>query len=236
MARVSTGLLGVGFCLALLSCRGTDRIMAIHLIEPQGKNISLLCNTSGNLSNIRWKKDETLIFAHSPPINETETHFTSDRMSVDSATPTTLLISNVQESDEGIYTCQTATQRGLWKTQTWNLTVYPDYFFRLFYICCYWRAQPARSRWAPPIKSDDKLPPQQHTYIITATSVGIFIILISCGILCIYGMKKKQNASSPQEPNESSAPAHPDQGQDHRVRRHQSSQYFERYNSVYGQF
>ncbi|XP_076119216.1 uncharacterized protein LOC143100149 isoform X2 [Alosa pseudoharengus] len=208
MARVSTGLLGVGFCLALLSCRGTDRIMAIHLIEPQGKNISLLCNTSGNLSNIRWKKDETLIFAHSPPINETETHFTSDRMSVDSATPTTLLISNVQESDEGIYTCQTATQRGLWKTQTWNLTVYPD----------------------------DKLPPQQHTYIITATSVGIFIILISCGILCIYGMKKKQNASSPQEPNESSAPAHPDQGQDHRVRRHQSSQYFERYNSVYGQF
>ncbi|KAG5282989.1 hypothetical protein AALO_G00037030 [Alosa alosa] len=207
MARVSTGLLGVGFCLALLSCRGTDRIMAIHLIEPQGKHISLLCNTSGNLSNIKWEKEETLIFAYSPQILETKTNFTSDRMSIDPATPTMLLISNVQESDEGIYTCHITTVEVPFKTQTWNLTVYPD----------------------------DNLPPQQHIYIIIFTSVGIFIILISCGILCIYRIKKKQNASTLQQPNESRTPEHLDQRQDQRIRRHQSSQYFERYNSVYGQ-
>lgn len=109
----------------LCSVLGTDINMATNVKKPQGINVSILCNTSGNLTYIEWEKDETSFFAYSPTKPKLDKNFTSARMNVDPARPTVLHISHVQESDEGIYTCVTATlsQHQL-KKQAWNLTIY----------------------------------------------------------------------------------------------------------------
>ena len=87
-------------------------------------NVTLNCISSDNVVKIEWTKDGIQLFLHSPlweTKNKTKTNFTSERMSVDPATPTMLQISDVQESDEGIYTC-TATNQTEIKTK-WNLTI-----------------------------------------------------------------------------------------------------------------
>lgn len=97
--------------------------MVPNLHKPQGMSVSFICNISDNLTLIRWKNAEILLFAYSPLMNKLVRNFTSDRMSVDPATPTELLISHVQESDEGIYSCEAISlQQRI--TQTWNLTTY----------------------------------------------------------------------------------------------------------------
>lgn len=98
--------------------------MATYLKEPCGMNVSLDCITFDNVTFIRWKKDETLVFIYSLKMMKLVTNFTSSRMRVDPATPTMFHISHVQESDKGIYTCEAATALYPLKTQTWNLTIY----------------------------------------------------------------------------------------------------------------
>ena len=86
-------------------------------------NVTLHCNSSDNVLKTEWTKDGIQVFIHSPLLkkNGTKRNFTSERMSVDPATPTILQISDVQVSDEGIYTC-TATDYTEIKTK-WNLTI-----------------------------------------------------------------------------------------------------------------
>lgn len=97
--------------------------MAPNLHEPQGMNVSLICNISDKLTLMRWKKDEILLFAYSPLIDKEVRNFTSSRMNVDPATPNVLHISHVKESDEGTYTCEAISlQQTI--TQIWNLTTY----------------------------------------------------------------------------------------------------------------
>ena len=84
-------------------------------------NVTLYCNSSDNVSKIEWAKDGIQVFLHSPLLekNESRTNFTSKRMSVDPATPLILQISNVQVSDEGIYTCTVIDEI----ETKWNLTI-----------------------------------------------------------------------------------------------------------------
>ena len=87
-------------------------------------NVRLHCNSSDNAVLIKWAKNGIQVFMHSPVWgnkSRTKANFTSKRMSVDPATPMILQISDVQESDEGIYTC-TATDYTEIKTK-WNLTI-----------------------------------------------------------------------------------------------------------------
>ena len=88
-------------------------------------NVTLHCNSSDNVLKTEWTKDGIQVFIHSPLLkkNGTKRNFTSERMSVDPATPMILQISDVQESDEGIYTCTFIDKI---KTK-WNLTISSGY-------------------------------------------------------------------------------------------------------------
>ena len=114
---------------------------------PLGMNVTLHCNSSDNVVKIEWTKDGIQLFLHTPlweTKNKTKTNFTSERMSVDPATPVMLQISDVQESDEGIYTC-TATYATEIKTK-WNLTIssgHPSILIHCYFIPCSFRLWPA---------------------------------------------------------------------------------------------
>ncbi|XP_062389477.1 uncharacterized protein LOC134077857 isoform X2 [Sardina pilchardus] len=202
----------LSLCGILLYLTRGDEVISIskHLKE----NVTLHCNTSGRMvTRIRWLKDGNERFTYSSVVNRTITSFTSKRISVD---PTTMMlhISDVQVSDEGIYMCEVSSNSGPMRTRTWNITIL--------------QLQPTPG------------PSQLHhpmIYISTAAISGTIIIII-CSILCIYRIRKRKNSSGGQEsrPNGSREGQDIDisqQRQGHRISR-QSSQYFERYNSVYG--
>ena len=85
-------------------------------------NVTLNCISSDNVVKIEWTKDGIQVFVWGKlgkNKTKTTTNFSSERMSVDPATPMILQISDVQESDEGIYTCTFIDKI---KTK-WNLTI-----------------------------------------------------------------------------------------------------------------
>ncbi|KAG5282992.1 hypothetical protein AALO_G00037060 [Alosa alosa] len=201
----------LGLYAILLHFSSGDKVVSIN--TPLGENVMLHCNTSGmDISIIKWAKDGIQVFVYSPVLEDKkdkiQTNFTSERMSVDPST-TVLHISDVQVSDEGIYTCEVLGSQAQ-RTETWNLTitsVSPD--------------------------------PSQLIYISTAASGAILIIF--CSILCIYKVMKKKYNSGGQASIQSNGTREgqdfemSQQRQDQRISR-QSSQYLERYNSVYGKF
>ena len=86
-------------------------------------NVTLHCNTSDDVVKIKWAKDGIQVFLYSPlRKNKSRTNFTSERMSVDPNTPMILQISDVQESDEGIYTCSITYYNTTDIKTKWNLT------------------------------------------------------------------------------------------------------------------
>ena len=116
-------------CLPLCFCVcDADEFVSIN--TPLGMNVTLHCNSSDNVLKTEWTKDGIQVFIHSPLLkkNGTKRNFTSERMSVDPATPMILQISDVQVSDEGIYTCEVTDKKNV-KTEKWSLTTSPGMSF-----------------------------------------------------------------------------------------------------------
>ena len=112
----------------MLDVCGTDEVLSIN--KRLGENVTLHCNGSESLIKIRWEKDGIQVLLHTPRLetHHTKTNFTSERMSVDPANPAILQISDVQVSDEGIYTCEVTDKKNV-KTEKWSLTTSPGMSF-----------------------------------------------------------------------------------------------------------
>ncbi|CAB1347262.1 unnamed protein product, partial [Coregonus sp. 'balchen'] len=68
-----------------------------------------------------WRKDTILILSRSKG-KKTLRNFTSGRMRADSLIPTELIISIVEVTDAGTYSCTVSDRMGV-KTMEWNLTI-----------------------------------------------------------------------------------------------------------------
>nr|XP_020513346.2 uncharacterized protein LOC110002060 [Labrus bergylta] len=86
----------------------------------RGGSVIFTCNTSReNTKQITWSKGR-FYFSHLMKGNVTVSNFTSDRLTIDLSSK--LIISNAQEDDEGLYTCNLTESSGS-TTYRWNLTV-----------------------------------------------------------------------------------------------------------------
>ncbi|XP_020568874.1 uncharacterized protein LOC105356839 [Oryzias latipes] len=87
----------------------------------RGVSVNLTCNVSlENPAEIKWTKDN-LSFHHSFTLNATVSNFSSSKIRIETDLPTKLMILNVQDEDEGLYSCSLTDSKGF-KEITWNLT------------------------------------------------------------------------------------------------------------------
>ncbi|KAF6718992.1 hypothetical protein FQA47_023755 [Oryzias melastigma] len=95
----------------------------VHRREvPRGHSVTLTCNLSlEDAADVRWTKGN-LSFLHSFILNATVSNFSSPRLRIETDLPSQLMILNVQDEDEGLYSCTVTNWNGLQQTR-WNLTL-----------------------------------------------------------------------------------------------------------------
>ncbi|XP_029518490.1 uncharacterized protein LOC115131005 isoform X1 [Oncorhynchus nerka] len=176
-----------------------------------GEDVYLVCNESmtNTTNQVIWRKDTVLILSHSKG-KITHRNFTSGRMSADSLTPTELIISIVELTDTGTYNCTVTGGRGV-KTMEWNLTI-----------------------------TDNLIDNAEHglqmllVFTIPSAIGGVALCIgICCMVWLCRKIKKEQTSHCERRGEESNAPS---QGHTARREQRQRSQYFERFNSVYGHY
>ncbi|KAF6718995.1 hypothetical protein FQA47_023758 [Oryzias melastigma] len=88
----------------------------------RGHSVTLTCNRSlEDAADVSWTKGN-LSFLHSIVLNATVSNFSSPRLRIETDLPSQLMILNVQDEDEGLYSCTVTNWNGLQQTR-WNLTL-----------------------------------------------------------------------------------------------------------------
>ncbi|KAB5513393.1 hypothetical protein PHYPO_G00249420 [Pangasianodon hypophthalmus] len=184
----------------------------------KGETVILHCNgtlSSGNI-DIVWRKDGNVLFNYSPVINQTVTNYTSSRMQVDPRNPRKLQISDVQLSDAGLYSCFPLDMQ-------WILTIEGQGHGES-------RAYP-RNTGRETVNAETKsLTQKMLLYILPSVTGAVAICLIIFCAVCIHRKWKRKVASDHRDTVDDRQP------RGRRMNHNRSSQYFERFNSVYGQF
>nr|XP_020482309.2 uncharacterized protein LOC109976609 [Labrus bergylta] len=181
----------------------------VHTDEEvsRGGSVIFICNTSReNTKQINWSKGR-FRFSHSMEGNLTASNLTSDRLTIDLSSK--LIISNAQEDDEGLYTCNLTESSGS-TTYRWNLTVSD--------------------------KPEEEKSSGYFLYILTAGIGVVLCCIISATCLCRKCKAKTADQNPVQDQfQQQSAGEIPQQqsGTDRRTNNKRKSEYMERLNSIY---
>ncbi|MFT7799926.1 uncharacterized protein LOC110502118 [Arapaima gigas] len=178
----------------------------VNLSVSLQQKVELFCNVSlNNTTQLTWKKDGRVIFSFTKQSKETFKNFSSDRMRIDLEDPTTLWISAVQMSDVGTYLCSSNTLRGSCKME-WTLNI-------------------------KGARNNSQSERNMKEIILYSILPGLGGMCVLVGISCILLFCRKQN-------NQNDLDCDGDYGekavQMRRTNRNNSSQYLEKFNSVYG--
>ncbi|CAJ1079559.1 Hypothetical predicted protein [Xyrichtys novacula] len=198
---------------ALLSLLFTCQVHAAHnppvqrnMLVSRGDPVKLICNESKPDEFIKWTKGRryfSYAFIHNKQNLST---LTSDRLTIDVNSPSKLMISNAQDSDGGLYTCE-VTSDGVILTIQWNLTV------------------------SEKPKENGSFSVLLH---IVIPLIGVFLCcIVSAVCLCRKLRHRTPNQNSIQEPFYESVGETAQSSTDRRTNNKRRSQYMERLNSIY---
>ncbi|RVE57866.1 hypothetical protein OJAV_G00203680 [Oryzias javanicus] len=126
--------------MVIMFWRNTAVLILIQLIQPQmifadppltehrslkvsrGDSVTLTCNVPLNEGAVfQWSK-ENVSFHRSIVLSAAIPNLASLKMSIKSDLPTKLTVVNVQEEEEGLYSCTVGDRNGF-REITWNLTL-----------------------------------------------------------------------------------------------------------------
>ncbi|KAL0963424.1 hypothetical protein UPYG_G00306260 [Umbra pygmaea] len=197
------------FIMLLYNCTESTKIATIHenATTTLGKIVTLYCNRSENVTVVTWRR-ETLYFSYNYLKNKTTVNnLTSERMTVDPVNPIELKIHSVQLTDTGNYSCAITSGRGVHKT-VWSLTIIDP-------------------------NKDYKGGYSLRDYILYTTFSAIGVAFcIFCMIWLCRKWKKDQSFYDTVGEDRIGQSNEPSDQRAQRLR----SQYFERLNSVYGDY
>lgn len=98
--------------------------MKINESKSVGEEVILQYNGSmTNATQVNWKRDTVIIFAHNFLTNKTISNNTLGKFSVDPAMSTKLRIFSVETVDTGIYILSITDRQSGQRTIEWNLTI-----------------------------------------------------------------------------------------------------------------